>query len=118
MDYKPYVEADKGRTKKVYTTREKQIDFAIGFGGWLVIGGILWLFGMRPSGSPYYSEGVFLCIAPVYFLSNIVALIVLAFTRRWIALGLLSVLGVNLVISLALHTSYAGVCTVPVFISP
>jgi hypothetical protein len=106
--------------KKVYTTRTKRIDFAIGFVGWIVIAGAVWLIAIRIFGP--LNGGVFstttACVMPILFGANISALIILASTRKWIALGMLSVLAVNLLIALILRVGSNATCAVPVYVDP
>jgi len=94
--------------------REPEIDsdkkwtlFVTGFLGWYGINGIFWLI---VSLNPFYN----LLILPV----NVLALIIFALnrTKRWISLGILSALAVNLFISLVMSLQFNAICFIPFFI--
>jgi hypothetical protein len=87
--------------RKVYTTRnEKVLDFVIGFVGWFLVNGLLYgcsiliLQGMDSSTS---DSILALLLGLIPLLVNIGALIFFAFTRRWIALGILAAFALVLV---------------------
>jgi hypothetical protein len=99
---------------KVYTTRqEKVLDFVIGFVGWFLVNGLLYgcslviLQGMDSS-MPDPLPAVLLGLVPL--LVNIGALIFFAFTRRWIALGMLAAFALVLVGVLLLGLVVYVVC--------
>ena len=87
--------------RKIYTTRnEKVLDFVLGFVGWFLINGLLYgcsiLILQRMSFDASGSiVAVLLGLLPL--LVNIAALIFFAFTRRWIALGMLAAFALVLV---------------------
>ena len=102
-------------TRKVYTARnEKIIDFAIGFVGWFIVNGLLytcliWLYSDLPTAdSQGYIAALVLLALPL--LINIGALVLLAFTRRWIALGALAAFGLLLLGGLLLGLLLYAVC--------
>lgn len=95
--------------------RKKLIGFAAGFGGWFVIGSVVWtvlsLFAAQGEGA---SLLITIFVMPILFGVNLTVLIVLAFKRRWIALGMLSALALNLVVSILIQAIFMGTCAVPV----
>jgi hypothetical protein len=97
-------------TRKVYTTRnEKILDFVIGFVGWCLINGLMYACSitfLTYAGAQQDSISIALLVVPL--IVNIVGLIFLGMTRRWIALGALAafallLLGV-LLIGLLIYT--------------
>ncbi len=82
-------------------------DFLIGFVGWFLINGLLWLE------APNMEVG---CIT---FPANLGLLITLAVIRRtrWVALGILSALALNFVIALIRGMAFNGICFVPFFVN-
>jgi hypothetical protein len=103
--------------KKAYVSRQEQyIDFAIGFGGWYLLNGLAWLligydrYGWL--GSDYGIPNLFL------FPLNVILLIVFLIFRRWIGLGTLGALAINLLIALVMSIVVNGVCAVPFWVSP
>ena len=81
---------------------EKRRDFLIGFFGWWTINVVLWEL-LR--GDIFANLFVF----PV----NVLVLIILAFRRGWMALGILSAFGVNFVIASILGLSFNAICWIP-----
>jgi hypothetical protein len=106
-------ESHRSRGKVYNTQQEKQIDFAIGSIGWFVIMSVIWLLIILSQGT---GEFVVLCTMPILLLANIVLLIVLAFTRRWMALGMLSMLTANLLVGLLFRPGSSSLCAVPFII--
>lgn len=108
--------ADRKRTQM--SPAAKRRDFLIGFFGWFVLNGLVWLLVavVGQEGDFHdplnYGEGlVNLCVLPL----NVLALIILAFWRRWISLGMLSAVALNLFIALILGLTEYGTCAVPFF---
>jgi hypothetical protein len=95
------------------TQRKKLIEFGSGFAGWVLINTAIWLLAALMYGDNPLDDGVFL-ISGLMFLANLAVLIGLSFTRRWIALGLLVALAVNLLASVILQVFYMGTCAIPV----
>jgi hypothetical protein len=87
--------------RKVYTTRnEKVLDFVPGFIGWFLVNGLLYgcsilMLQSLASSAPDSIAALLLGLLPL--LINIGALIFFAFTRRWIALGILAAFALVLV---------------------
>ena len=102
-------------TRKVYTTRnEKIIDFAIGFVGWFLINGVLyacliWLYSSIPNADSQGGIATLMLLA-LPLLINIGLLVLLAFTRRWIAFGALAAFGLLLLGGLLLGLLVYAVC--------
>ena len=102
-------------TRKVYTTRnEKIIDFAIGFVGWFLINGVLYtcliaLYSRLPTQDSQGSIAALMLLA-LPLLINIGMLVLLAFTRRWIALGALVAFGLLLLGALVLGLLIYATC--------
>jgi hypothetical protein len=101
-------------TRKVYENRnQKVLDFVIGFVGWFLINGLLYTCSLL-----LLSNGTFDIeqeIWPIVLLAlplvlNIAALIFLAFTRRWIALGALAAFALTLVGGLLIGLVIYTVC--------
>jgi len=102
------------KLRATYGSRfEKVRDFLIGFAGWFVVGGVIVLAVRGFSWSEF--EGVDqtgLCLTPL----NVIALITLAFTRRWMALGWLAAYALNLVVTLIMSQYAVGAaCGFPFF---
>jgi hypothetical protein len=87
--------------RKVYTTRsEKVLDFVIGFVGWFVVNGLLYgcsFYILSAMSFNTTSDSIALLLGLLPLLLNIAALILFAFTRRWIALGILAAFGLALI---------------------
>lgn len=102
-------------TRKVYTTRnEKIIDFAIGFVGWFLVNGVLYaclipIYSRLPTPDSQGSVAALMLLA-LPLLINIGLLVLLAFTRRWIALGALAAFGLLLIGTLVLGLLAYAVC--------
>lgn len=99
----------------VYSTRSERIlDVVIGFVGWWVVNVGIWLVAeyLRPaSGYARSSYGwLLMMLAGVLFIINIATLILLAFLRRWVALGILTALGANSLIALVTGLSLNASC--------
>ena len=100
--------------RKVYTTRsEKVLDFVIGFVGWFLVNGLLygcsiWVLQSIDSSSSQSLPALLLGLLPL--LINIGALIFFAFTRRWIALGMLAAFALVLVGVLLLGLVFYAIC--------
>ncbi len=92
---------------------EKRRDFFIGFVGWWVVNGALWLGLTGGEGLGLGGFGILLNL--LLFPANLLMLIVLAFIRRWIALGGLAAIAVNLLIALIMGVTLAGFCFIPFF---
>jgi hypothetical protein len=101
-------------TRKVYTTRnEKIIDFVIGFVGWFLVNGLLYgcsivILQARPFETSDSFVALLLGVLPL--LINIGALILLAFMRRWIALGALAAFALALLGALLIGLFIYTVC--------
>lgn len=102
---------------KVYVSQQEQyIDFLMGFGGWYLLNGLAWLLiGFDHGwleGDSYGVPNLFL------FPLNVILLIIFLIFRRWIGLGILSALALNLLIALAMNIATNGTCAVPFWVSP
>ena len=118
----------RGVVRHVYTPRRgKLMDFALGFIGWFVVNGILaivlgWLifstnlfYGPEaPPTSQNLPSG--LIVMPVITLVNIVVLLVLAFKRRMMALGILTAYAVNFAVTLVIGVGLASLCGGPFYL--
>ena len=100
--------------RKVYTTRkEKVIDFVLGFFGWFLVNGLLygcsiWILQAVDSSTSDSVLALLLGLLPL--LVNIGALIFFAFTRRWIALGILAAFALVLVAVLLIGLVFYVIC--------
>ena len=108
-------------TKKIYTTKnEKTIDFVIGFVAWFVLNGVLtgltWFMASMLGTLQVEPEmqsvlgivGAVVMFVPLVI--NIGLLIFFAFTRAWIALGMLAAFGVSLLITICLGILFGAAC--------
>ncbi len=99
---------------KVYTTRkEKVVDFVIGSFGWFLVNALLYscsvvILQSMNSSAPQSIATLLLGLLPL--LINIGALIYFAFTRRWIALGILAAFALVLVGVLLLGLVFYVIC--------
>lgn len=86
-------------TRKVYTTRnEKILDFVIGFIGWFMVNGLMYACSVSIiSNLDSGSDTLQIVLLALPLVINIVALILLSMTRRWIALGALAAFALLLV---------------------
>jgi hypothetical protein len=94
---------------------EKFLGFAIGFGGWFLINGVIWLGLLQGTATRSWTNtSSELIMLPI----NILAPIILGVIRqtRWEALGVLSALAFNLVVALIIGAFFNGVCFVPFFV--
>ncbi|MBI1877618.1 MAG: hypothetical protein HYR94_05205 [Chloroflexi bacterium] len=89
----------------------KRRDFVIGLVGWFVINSLIWFaIGVWDAQlENLLSRVIVMLSTPI----NIIALIILAFTRRWIALGALTAFAANLLIALVMGLILAVTCTIP-----
>lgn len=112
------IEEPPGKTKKQLTRNEKIRDFLSGFAGWWVINGLVWL-GVSSDYLNTMGESallVFICVVPAFYLGQLIALIILAYRRGWIALGVTSAIALNLVITLVAGLTMNATCFVPFFV--
>lgn len=99
---------------KVYTTRNEKVrDFVFGSFGWFLVNGILYscsvvILQAMDSSAPQSTPALLLGILPL--LINIGALIYFAFTRRWVALGMLAAFALVLVGVLLLGLVFYAIC--------
>ena len=108
--------------KKEYgSPSEKKRDFWIGFGLWfglniaLYLLSLLLLFAIALVISAVFPQAtgtswMFFLPSLLALLLNVIALIYFAFTRRFIALGMLAAFGLVLLLSLLASLLFAGVC--------
>ncbi len=93
----------------------KRRQFLIGFAGWCLATGSIWLVLSRELSGNWFVQ---LLVSGTLFLVNIGLLAGLGSSRRvrWVALGMLAAVALNLLISLALGAWFSVVCFVPFFI--
>jgi hypothetical protein len=100
--------------RKVYMTRsEKVLDFVIGFVGSFLLNGLLYgcSYSILTAMSSNITDTlVALLLGLLPLLLNIAALILSAFTRRWIALGILVAFALVLVGVLLLGLVFYVIC--------
>ena len=119
-EVKKLIDKTSGKPKTPLTRNEKIRDFSIGFFAWWLINGIAW-FGLTSDAANSMGENgllLFICVIPLFYLSQLVAIIVFAFRRGWIALGSISAIALNLFITLVLGLTFNATCFIPFFISP
>ena len=83
-------------------------DILIGFLGWFIINGLIWVL-INFVIYHYRVLGFIFLIFPI----NIAVFVVLSFVRRQVALGILAAYALNLLITLGLGLSFWGVLGVP-----
>ncbi len=96
--------------------RQNWLKFAIGFAGWYLANGLIWMSMFTPGviTGGYAMLGTWMCLIA----ANILVLLVLAIVRpaRWVALGMLAALALNLAISLSFGLFMNAYCLIPFFI--
>lgn len=92
--------------------------FAIGFIGWYLVNGLLFLLLGAKLGFSDLTNEALLFVNLIIFPANLIITIILTVMRstRIIGFGILSALGLNLLISLIMGIFLKGVCFVPFFI--
>lgn len=102
------------------TRNDKIRELVIGFVGWNLISGLIivtgylvslmfFIFLMLGFSTPILE--VVAWLPTLFLLANPIVLIVLAFRRRWVAVGMLAALAVNaMLLNLAMDGSYWGYC--------
>lgn len=96
--------------KPLLTPAEKWRDVLIGFGGWWLINGSFWLMLGRDTSGYGLIFNLF-CLP-----ANLIGLVILAFKRPWMALGVASTYVVNLAASVMYNAVNYSQCWVPFFI--
>ena len=102
-----------------YNSRSEKVrDFVIGFASWFAVAGVGALIGRQAfvaENSWGDTDMTGLLLTPL----NVVVVILLAFRRRWMALGWLAAYAVNLVVGLAISQMEGGApCGYPFFLPP
>jgi hypothetical protein len=103
--------------RKVYTSRrDKILDFIIGLVGWLFFNSIVFaaliFASTRVDGSSQIANTLFLISSCGVLMLNLGAVIVLAFTRHWIALGALAAFAALLALPIILGIVFGIACFV------
>src|SRR5262245_49651075 len=100
--------------RKTYTTGgQKAIDFAIGFVGWIIVNAVLYGCVFAFSSQTTLNDvgsGLLVLLVALPLLINIVVLVLLGFTRYWIALGALAAFALLLIGVLLLALVIYAVC--------
>jgi hypothetical protein len=112
----PVWESQKSSSSPAYeksyaTIRERTFDLLIGFVGWSAINSLIWMI-LRSGDCSYGCIGFNLLLFPI----NLVILIVLAFARRWLAMGMLIAIAINFAIALAMGALLNALCAIPFFV--
>jgi hypothetical protein len=99
-------------TRKIYATRnEKILDFVIGFVGWYFINGLMYACSfMFLTYVSVQEDSISLALLVVPLIVNIISLIVLGMTRRWIALGALVAFALLLLGALVIGLLVYAIC--------
>ena len=108
-------------SRATYATRgEKVRDFMIGLGGWVVINALLWiLIALVASVIPGMSgnqmvgtlgDTLFTIVSCVPLILNGAAVLFFAFTRHWIAFGILAGFGLAFVLVLCAGLVFTAIC--------
>jgi len=99
-------------TRKIYTTRnEKILDFVIGFVGWCLINGLMYACSfmfLTYVSVEQDAQAIALLVVPL--IVNVIGLILLGMTRRWIALGALAAFALLLVGVLLIGLLVYAIC--------
>ena len=106
--------------RKVYvTSRQKQIDFIIGLVGYFVVNTILWLCfgliggaGLDALPASDVTDVLYGLIGCLPLLLNIIVVIYFAFTRPWIALGMLAAFAALFILAIIAGIFLAVACFV------
>ncbi len=99
---------------KQLSRNEKTRDFLIGFLGWFLVNGLVWAVITERIGGEL---GQYSFIFGIFVLPpNLLALVILAFARRWVALGLLVAYAANFALALLAGAFINGVCWFPFYI--
>jgi hypothetical protein len=95
-------------------SRKKYVQFAGGFLGWYLVNGLIWLMLSRDGFNMEGSGLLNLCLLPL----NLILPVVLSAKQRtrFIGLGILTALAVNLFVSLILGLATNAGCFIPFFI--
>jgi hypothetical protein len=111
VEQKPPAATEQGKRPK--TRNEKIFGFAIGFAAWFAVNGGIWLLLLNGHDLNF---GLNVILNILLLPANLVALLILAFSQRWVALGVLSAIAANLVIALVIGSTFNGVCAIPFFV--
>jgi hypothetical protein len=99
-------------TRKIYTTRnEKILDFVIGFLGWCLINGLMYACSfmfLTYVSVQQDSQTIALLVVPL--IVNVIGLILLGMTRRWMALGALAAFALLLLGTLVIGLLVYAIC--------
>jgi len=99
-------------TRKTYETRnQKIVDFVLGFVGWYLLNGLMYFCSF--AFLTYVSseqDAISLALLVVPLVVNIVGLILLGLTRRWIALGALAAFALLLLATLVIGLLVYAIC--------
>jgi hypothetical protein len=87
--------------------RAKIVQFTGGFVGWYLVN--FGIYAVTSAGGKGFTAAI------VIFPANIIVLIILAYKRRWVALGMLSAIALNLLVALILGIGVAAWCFIPFF---
>jgi hypothetical protein len=106
------------RPRYFYGTRRQRIlHFVISFIGWWIINSLLWLsLGLLPLSHGCFGPCAYVfsvCFLP----ANVAFVVVMAFRRRWIALGALAAFAVNLAIAVSFEMPEWGIFSIPFFVA-
>lgn len=104
----PHSVSSSAKVVEPLSRRAKIVQFTIGFVGWYVVNGAIWLGLAKQGGTP------FIVVLPI----NLIVLIFLALTWRWVALGLLSAMVLNIAISISLGLGSDSFILIPFFNVP
>ena len=101
-------------TRKTYTTGgQKAIDFGIGFVGWMILNAVLYGCVIAFSSQMTLDDvgnGLSVLLLALPLLINIGVLVLLGFTRYWIALGALAAFAMLLIGALLIALLVYAVC--------
>lgn len=98
--------------RKEYETRqEKGLDFIAGYGGWYIVNAVVAFVILLVTGG-LFGPGVISQIAGFTMLAlNVVALMLLALIRPWMALGILAAIGVTFLLVLVIAAFIRATCS-------
>ena len=98
--------------ESMHNRKQQWIHFSAGFLGWFILYGLIWwrLVETTPYGQWYLYD---VCLLPL----NVLLMIVLArnIKTRFIGIGILVAMAVNLIISLVMGLGMEAICNIPFF---
>jgi hypothetical protein len=116
-DSPPIAPAPTAQPGKQLTRNEKRRDFLIGFVGWYVVNGTIWLLLSRGKSSPYGLAQTSATFYNIFIMvGNLGVLLIITGIRRSVAVGILASYAVNFVIAMIFGLMFQAACWIPFFV--